>query len=136
MRYSATHLDEYNMVYRLDAVDAYESKLVKRIEVLSIRSEDSFNLPYIKLVEVGERKAKLEIDIQDKKTGIVKRSKKQIKLGDDLKELTNGRELYNNYLVQDISWGEGNEYVDFSNGTRIYLKDTIGDLDEDAVKRF
>ena len=87
------------MVYRLDAVDSYENKLVKRIEVLSIRSEDSFNLPYIKLVEVGERKAKLEIDIQDKKTGVVKRSKKQIKLGDDLKELTNGRELYNNYLV-------------------------------------
>ena len=55
------------MVYRLDAVDAYENKLVKRIEVLSIRSEDSFNLPYIKLVEVGERKDKLEIDIQDKK---------------------------------------------------------------------
>ena len=55
----------------------YENKLVKRIEVLSIRSEDSFNLPYIKLVEVGERKAKLEIDIQDKKTGAIKRSKKQ-----------------------------------------------------------
>lgn len=55
------------MVYRLDAVDSYENKLVKRIEVLSIRSEDSFNLPYIKLVEVWERKAKLEIDIQYKK---------------------------------------------------------------------
>ncbi|WP_455538730.1 hypothetical protein [Terrisporobacter sp.] len=105
------------MVYRLDAVDAYENKLVK-------------------LLEVGERKAKVEIDIQDKKTGTVKRSKKQIKLGDDLKELTNGRELYDNYLVQDISWEEGNEYVDFSNGTRLYLKDVIGDLDEDAVKRF
>ena len=62
--------------------------------------------------------------------------KKQIKLGDDLKELTNGRELYNNYLVQDISCEEGNEYVDFSNGTRIYLNESIGDLDEDAVKRF
>lgn len=136
LRYSATHVNEYNMVYRLDAVDAYESKLVKRIEVLSIRSEDSFNLPYIKLMEVGERKAKLEIDIQDTKTGIVKRGSKQIKLGDDLKELTNGRELYDNYLVQDINWGEGNKYVDFSNGTRIYLKEVIGDLDEDAVKRF
>jgi len=55
------------MVYRLDAVDAYENKLVKRIEVLSIRSEDSFNLLYIKLVEAWERKAKLEIDIQYKK---------------------------------------------------------------------
>ena len=62
------------MVYKLDAVDAYENKLVKRIEVLSIRSEDSFNLPYIKLVEVGERKAKLEIDIQDKKNRCSKKT--------------------------------------------------------------
>lgn len=136
LRYSATHVDKYNMVYKLDAVDAYENKLVKRIEVLSIRSEDSFNLPYIKLVEVGERKAKVEIDIQDKHTGEVKRSKKQIKFGDDLKELTNNRELYSNYIVNDISWGVGNEYVDFSNGVRLYVKDAIGDLDEDAVKRF
>ena len=59
LRYSATHVDEYNMVYRLDAVDAYENKLVKRIEVLSLRSEDSFNLPYIKLISVGNRKAKV-----------------------------------------------------------------------------
>ena len=136
LRYSATHVDEYNMVYRLDAVDAYENKLVKRIEVLSLRSEDSFNLPYIKLISVGNRKAKVEIDVEDKKTGEVKRTKKEVKLGTDLRELSNNRDMYRNYIVEDISWGVGNEYVDFSNGTRIYLNEFIGDLDEDAVKRF
>ena len=72
------------MVYRLDAVDAYEHKLVKRIEVLSIRSEDSFNIPYVKLIKVEERKATIEIDVQDK-SGAIKRTKKKIKMGDDLK---------------------------------------------------
>ena len=136
LRYSATHVDEYNMVYRLDAVDAYENKLVKRIEVLSLRSEDSFNLPYIKLISVGNRKAKVEIDVEDKKTGEVKRTKKEVKLGTDLRELSNNRDMYRNYIVEDISWGVGNEYVDFSNGTRIYLNEALGDFDEDAVKRF
>ena len=68
--------------------------MILKVQILLI-------LHYIKLVEVGERKAKLEIDIQYKKTGVVKRCKKQIKLGNELKELTNGRELYNNYLIQD-----------------------------------
>lgn len=44
--------------------------------------------------------------------------------------------MYRNYIVEDISWGVGNEYVDFSNGTRIYLNEALGDFDEDAVKRF
>ncbi len=136
LRYSATHVDKYNMVYRLDAVDAYEQELVKRIEVLSVRSEDSFNLPYIKLVSVSERKAKIEMDIQDIRSNSIKRKLKTVKLGDDLKELSNGRDLYSNYIIQDISWGNDNEYVDFTNGTRLRLKEIIGDLDEDAVKRF
>lgn len=135
LRYSATHVDEYNMVYRLDAVDAYENKLVKRIEVLSLRSEDSFNLPYIKLIKTDNMKATIEIDVEDEKTGIVKRSKKEIRKSDDLRDISK-RDMYRNYIVEDISWGIGNEYVDFSNGTRIYLNEALGDFDEDAVKRF
>ena len=135
LRSSATHVDEYNMMYRLDAVDAYEHKLVKRIEVLSIRSEDSFNIPYVKLIKVEERKATIEIDVQDK-SGAIKRTKKKIKMGDDLKEISNGRDFYSNYIVQDISWGLHNEYVEFSNGRKIYLNGAIGDLNDDEVKRF
>lgn len=136
LRYSATHVDEYNMVYRLDAVDAYENKLVKRIEVLSIRSEGSFNKPYIRLLKVDNKKGKMEIDVLDEKTGIVKRIKKQFKYGDDLRELTNGREIYNGYNIVDMDYGEGKEYIEFSNGKILNLNGVIGDLDEDEVKRF
>lgn len=134
LRYSATHVDKYNMVYRLDAVDAYEQRLVKKIEVLSVRSEESFNKPYIKLIETKERKAKIELDVQDKK-GVVKRTTKMIKLGDDLFDISGEREIYRNYVVEDISWGLNDEYI-IINGETIWLGDAIGDIDDDIIKRF
>lgn len=134
LRYSATHVDKYNMVYRLDAVDAYEQRLVKKIEVLSVRSEESFNKPYIRLVETKERKAKIELDVQDKK-GAVKRTTKMIKLGDDLFDISGEREIYRNYVVEDISWGENDEYI-VINGETIWLNKAIGDIDDDIIKRF
>jgi type III restriction enzyme len=50
LRYSATHLEKHRMVYRLEAVDAYESKLVKQIEVASAMVERGHNKPYLKLL--------------------------------------------------------------------------------------
>lgn len=134
LRYSATHVDKYNMVYRLDAVDAYEQRLVKKIEVLSVRSEENFNKPYIRLVETNQRKAKIELDVQDKK-GAVKRATKMIKLGDDLFDISGEREIYRNYVVEDISWGENEEYI-IINGETIWLGKAIGDIDDDLIKRF
>lgn len=52
LRYSATHVNKHHMVYRLDAVDAYERKLVKQIEVASATVEDAYNKPYVRLVAV------------------------------------------------------------------------------------
>ena len=134
LRYSATHVDKYNMVYRLDAVDAYEQRLVKKIEVLSVRSEESFNKPYIRLIETKERRAKIELDVQDKK-GVVKKTTKMIKLGDDLFDISGEREIYKNCVVEDISWGENDEYI-IINGKTIWLGKAIGDIDDDVIKRF
>ena len=49
LRYSATHADRHHGVYRLDAVDAYDRKLVKQIEVASATVEDAHNKPYVRL---------------------------------------------------------------------------------------
>lgn len=133
IRYSATHADKYNMVYRLDAVDAYNQKLVKKIEVLSLRSEESFNVPYVKLVEVKERKAKIEIDAEVR--GKVKRTVKTVKYGDDLYDISGERELYRNYIVEQIDWTEGNESIEI-NGHVLRIGDAIGDIDDDTIKRF
>ena len=55
LRYSATHVDKHHMVYRLDAVDAYERKLVKQIEVAAATVEDGHNKPYVRLVSVEQQ---------------------------------------------------------------------------------
>jgi len=133
LRYSATHVDKYNMVYKLDPVDAYQQKLVKRIEVFSVKSDESFNTPYIKLVSVSERKAEVEIDLENK--GKIKRTSKTVKLGDDLYEISGERSIYKGYKVEDISWGEDDKYIEI-NGIRIYLNQSVGDIDDDEIKRF
>lgn len=133
LRYSATHVDKYNMVYRLDAVDAYNEKLVKKIEVMSIRSEPFFNEPYIKLIEVQERKAKVELDVQTR--GKVKRSVRTVKYGDDLYDISGKREIYRNYIIEQIDWTEGNESIEV-NGHLLRIGDSIGEIDDDTIKRF
>ena len=56
LRYSATHAAKHHMVYRLDAVDAYERKLVKQIEVASATIEDAHNKPYVRLLSTSNRR--------------------------------------------------------------------------------
>lgn len=101
LRYSATHVDKHNMVYRLDAVDAYEQKLVKQIEVASATVEQGFNKPYVKLVGISNKRgvvtATVELDVLGR-AGSVQRTEVPVQDGDDL-EQTTGREIYANMRV-------------------------------------
>lgn len=137
LRYSATHKEKMNLVYKLDSVQAYEEKLVKQIEVISVIPKDSHNRPYIKLISVNNKKspitAKLELDVLSR--GKIKRTTKTVKSGDDLAQVT-GRELYENFMIGDIYCGKGEEYIDFANNDVIIrLGEAYGDVDHDQVKR-
>ena len=137
-RYSATHVDKHNPIYKLDSIDAYEHKLVKQIEVASLNVQDGHNKAYIKLISVDNRKspitAQIEIDVNQ--AGGVKRMKKKVKAGDDLLELSKGRDLYDGYVINDIYCEKDNEYIDFtSKPDVIRLGATIGGVDSDAQKR-
>lgn len=136
-RYSATHIDKQNMLYRLDSVDSYEKKLVKQIEVGSVETRDHHNQAYIKLLAVDNTKgfrAKIELDIQ--MSGGIKRKQKWVKQNDDLYKISGGREVYNGYIISDIYCMEGNEYIDFtSRDDIIKLGASIGDADDDEYKR-
>jgi type III restriction enzyme len=138
LRYSATHKEVYNLMYRLDPVDAYEKKLVKKIVVDSIRSEDNFNKPYIRLISVSDKggySAKIEVDVQTS-SGKVSRRKVKVTTGEDLYGVTGEREQYKGgYIVTNIECYEGNEHIEFINGEVITLEGTIGDIDEDILKR-
>lgn len=106
LRYSATHVVKHHMVYRLDAVDAYERGLVKQIEVASLEIEGGHNKPYVKLISTHNQKgsitAKVELDIASGKD--VKRKIVTVEDGDDLEQLTN-RSLYENMQIGTITVG-------------------------------
>lgn len=138
LRYSATHKDKHHQVFRLDSVDAYERKLVKQIEVAGLTLEANNNQPYIRLVKVDNKKggitAKLELDIKVK--GTISRKTKTVRQGADLCEVTGGREQYENFVIEEISCREGDEFVAFTNrDERVRVGQAIGEVNDDAFKR-
>jgi len=137
LRYSATHADKHHMVYRLDAVDAYERKLVKQIEVASLEVEGGHNKGYVKLLSTSNKKgaftAKVELDVQ--RGTSVSRETVTVKPGDDLQQIT-GRAVYSDCLVQNLGCKAGEEYLELSNlETPLRPGEAIGDVDTDALKR-
>ncbi|MEX1027702.1 MAG: DEAD/DEAH box helicase family protein [Candidatus Paceibacterota bacterium] len=140
LRYSATHVDKHHMVYRLDAVDAYQRKLVKQIEVASANVASAYNKPYVRLVSAknqsGTITATVEMDVETR-TGSVKRSKKTVQDGDDLEQVT-GRALYEDHSIGEIDVTRGAESIELRvPGDEIWLSEgeAFGDVDETAVTR-
>ncbi|MDD4109414.1 MAG: DEAD/DEAH box helicase family protein, partial [Prolixibacteraceae bacterium] len=91
LRYSATHVEKHHMLYRLDAVDAYEQKLVKQIEVASAKIVGDHNKPYIRVLSVSNKRnviqAKVELDAQQGQHVI--RKEILVQDGDNLMMVTN-----------------------------------------------
>ena len=149
LRYSATHADQHHMVYRLDAVDAYERKLVKQIEVASATVEDAHNKPYVRLVSASNRRgvisARVELGVET--PGGVRRREVDVQDGDDL-EQTTGRAVYRDCRIGEIRAERGNEFVEIrvpglpvrgrtQTGGEQYLRlgEAWGDVDALAVQR-
>ncbi|MBI9112747.1 type III restriction-modification system endonuclease [Maridesulfovibrio ferrireducens] len=139
LRYSATHVEKYHMLYRLDSVDAYEQKLVKQIEVAGIEVQGGHNKAYVKLLSVNNKKspitARIELDVR-MRNGEVKRKTKTVKSGDDLLDLSGGRDVYDGYIINDIYCEEASEYIDFTSQEDIVtLGQAVGEVDQDQYKR-
>jgi type III restriction enzyme len=137
LRYSATHKkdEKINMMYKLDAVDAYEKKLVKQIEIGSVQTEGMNNQAYISLLDVRSRggniDARVEVDALQK--GKIRRVKKWVKQNQDLEELT-GRTEYEGYIIKDIYVQD--EYIDFtSREEELKVGKAIGSVDDKQIKR-
>ncbi len=113
LRYSATHADKHHMVYRLDAVDAYEKRLVKQIEVAAATVEHAYNKPFVRLVSVQSRKntisATVELDMA--KGGTVERRAVTVNDGDKL-EQTTGRYLYTDMRIGEIRAGKSEKWME------------------------
>ena len=137
LRYSATHREKVNLLYRLTPVDAYQMGLVKQICVSSNQATSGFNKPYIKLLSVSNAngfRARIEIDVEDK-DGKVARKAITVKPGADLFALSGNREIYEDYAISGIDCTPGMEQIELSNTEVIPLHRAIGDIDENLVKR-
>lgn len=135
LRYSATHTNRYNMVYSLDPVRAYDLGLVKQIEVDSIVTENDFNEAYLCLEKVTATKtrtsAKIKIDVNT--LDGVKRKSVTAKVGDDLYDLSNKREIYKSgYIINGIDVSEN--LIELSNGETVFVGDTFGGLSDEVMK--
>ncbi len=139
LRYSATHADTHHMVYRLDALDAYERKLVKQIEVAAATVEDAHNKAFVRLVSVSNKRgtisAKVELDVKTA-TG-VKRQAVTVNDGDDLQQTTQ-RDLYADFRVGEINTAKGEEFLELrypGGETFLAVGQAHGDVDALAVQR-
>ncbi len=135
LRYSATHIEKHNLMYKLDSIDAYEQKLVKQIEVANVKLDEAHNNAYIKVISIkaNPRSAKIEIDINN--NGKTSRKTITVNGKSDLYELSKGRDVYDGYTINDIYIEEDNEYIEFGNGVVVKLKEVVGDIDNDSIKR-
>ncbi len=137
LRYSATHKEDYNKIYRLDALDAYNKKLVKKIKVkgISVKGTTGTNeyiyFEGINLNNKDKPTAKLEFEIKQK-SGI-KRITRNVDEGFDLYTHSNFMEQYKNYTVAEIN-GYKNT-ITFTNGVTLYAGDVQGDVSEINFRR-
>ena len=134
LRYSATHRNPYNLVYRLDPVRAFELKLVKQIVVASAAAEGAVNDAFVRVEQIDYKKgikAKLRIHVQTPEGP--KEKAVTAKQGADLFTLSNERASYRDgFEVAEINAEPGSEYLRFANGRTLRLGEEIGGLREDV----
>ncbi len=132
LRYSATHRNPYNLIYRLTPYDAYRQGLVKRIEVASVVKEDDVNQVFLRLDNISTQKNTITARIavhKLMKSGVVREQVVTIRPGDSLEEKTN-RPEYAPFVVDEINPGQG--MVVFTNGIELRLGDSQG-ADKEAI---
>lgn len=139
LRYSATHKVDYNKIYRLDAIDAYNQKLVKKIsvkgiEVLNNKSESTYL--YLDRIDIGVNKNPVAIvEIETKTSTGTKRETKKLKAGDDLYTISKELQEYKGFVVSEIDARYNQNKVSFTNGFEITVGQVVGDTEESYLSR-
>jgi type III restriction enzyme len=132
LRYSATHRNPYNVIYRLTPFDAYRQGLVKKIEVASVVKESDHNQAFLRVESIESKKntitAKVSVH-QLMKDGSVKEKTITIKPGDSLETKT-GRPDYGGFEVDEINPGSGS--ILFANGVEVKTGESRG-ADKEAL---
>ncbi len=137
LNYSATHAKQHNLVYVLDALDAFNKRLVKKIEVKgfevkNFRGTDKYL--YLEQIVLSSKKppmAKLELEIGYNKS--INRETRILGVGDNLFYVSQEMEQYKGFVISEIDPIRG--CVTFTNGETIYTGDVVGDVSEKDMRR-
>ncbi|MBN6811534.1 type III restriction-modification system endonuclease [Kocuria marina] len=138
LRYSATHKIERTRVHRLDAVDAYNQKLVKKIAVRGITVKHlagSSAYLYVDGLEVGKGaefpRARVELEVQTAQG--IKRQVKRLNQGMNLHDISGGIEAYKGLFIRDVD--ANRDIIELSNGDIIGAGEVTEDIAEDQKRR-
>ncbi|WP_122671581.1 type III restriction-modification system endonuclease [Pseudomonas viridiflava] len=140
LRYSATHKTTHNKIHRLDALDAYNQKLVKKIAVrgISVKGLAGTNAYlYLQSIEISTKRspeARVEFE-QKMKSGEIKRVVRKLSKGDNLFSdgFSNELDQYRGYVVADIN--ANTDTLSFTNGVELFVGEADGDVNEAALRR-
>lgn len=138
LRYSATHKKTHNKIHRLDALDAYNQKLVKKIAVRGIAVKGlagTASYLYLQSIEISSKKPpQARVEFEKKlSNGDIRRVVRKLGKGDNLFDLSDGLDQYRNYVVTDIN--AITDTLSFTNGVELTVGDAIGDVSEAALRR-
>ena len=137
LNYSATHKERHNLIYVLDALDAYNKRLVKRIEVKgfevkNFRGTDGYlYLESFILSPKQPPKVRMELEIRYNKS--INRETRQLTVGDNLYFISGEMEQYRGFSVSQIDPIDGT--VTFTNGDIIHKGEVVGDVSESDMRR-
>ena len=137
LNYSATHEKQHNLIYALDALDAYNKRLVKKIEVKgfevkNLRGTDSYL--YLEQIVLSSKKppmARIELEIKYNKS--INRETRKLGVGDNLYYISQEMEQYKGYTISEIN--PIDRTVTFANGEIISTGDVVGDISENDMRR-
>ncbi len=137
LNYSATHAKQHNLIYVLDALDAYNKRLVKKIEVKGFEvknlsgTDKYLYLESILVTPKNPPQARMEIEVSHNSG--TKREFKKLNVGDNLYYLSGEMEQYKGFVVSEIDPFTG--VVTFTNGEELRKGDVVGDVTEDDMRR-
>jgi type III restriction enzyme len=137
LRYSATHRRDFNKIYRLDAIDAYNQKLVKKISVKGIEvigNSGTNSYLFLDRIQISTDKYPVAyVELEVKQASGIQKKIRQIKEKDDLYVFSNELKQYKGFIVKEIN-GLTNT-VAFTNGVKLSVGQTAGHVDEEHVRR-
>lgn len=136
LRYSATHKTQHNKVYRLDALDAYNQKLVKKIAVrgISVKGLSGTNTYlYLESIEISKQTPVARIEIETRQSNGIKRVIRKLKKGDNLHDLSDELDQYKGFVIADIN--AITDTVEFTNGHQLQAGEATGDVNETTLRR-